>query len=286
MIVSAPFSSTTAPVRAAAARAGGDPIRAGAPNARANSPACGVSTAAPRKRLGLAGEGREHIGVRDDPATGRQQHRQRGACRIRPEPGPHTQTLRRSSSSSSASGASLTSTPGDAGAIDVAARRSPRCVTSPAPPRRAASAASRAAPVMVAPPTTVTWPRRILVRLRLRASAGATAPAGWRSRSLAHRCSTAVGQADIGQHRLAAQLAPRQQQMPGLEPEEGHRQRRLRRIAAHRAGGAIEPARHIHRDHAPRRAQRIGDDARPHRAPGRRRTPHRSPAPRAPPPPG
>ena len=37
----------------------------GAPNTRVNSPSCGVSTAAAAQRVGIAGEGGEHVGVGD-----------------------------------------------------------------------------------------------------------------------------------------------------------------------------------------------------------------------------
>ena len=76
-----------------------------------------------------------------------------------------------------------------------------------------------------------------------------------------HIAQHGTGQADIGEHRFAAQLAAGQQKMPRLEPEEAHRQRCLRRIAAHRAGAAIDTARHIDGNHTPRRTQRIGNDA-------------------------
>ena len=133
-------------------------------------------------------------------------------------------------------------------------------VTRPAPPRRAASAARRAAPVIVAPPTTVTWPREYLCDCD--PGTGRRHSSGRLAKHVGRTCcSTAVGQADIGEHGLAAQFATRQQKMPRLQPEERHRQRCLRRKATHRAGSAIEPARHIHRNHTPRRAQRIGDDA-------------------------
>ena len=68
-------------------------------------------------------------------------------------------------------------------------------------------------------------------------------------------------QSDIGQHDLAAEHVARQQQMPGLEPEERDRQRCLRRIPTHRAGRAVEPARYIDSHHTPRGAQRIGDQS-------------------------
>ena len=70
----------------------------------------------------------------------------------------------------------------------------------------------------------------------------------------------AVRQADIGQQRLAAQHPPRQQQMAGLQPEEGHGQRRPRREAAHLPGAAIQPGGDIDRqDRHPHGAQRRGD---------------------------
>ena len=110
-----PFSSTTAPVRAAAARAAAAGLRPGRPNTRANSPACGVSTAAPRKASGLPAKAEKRVGVghhacarRRSAAAGRPRARlgaearaadpdmAAGVCQQRP-----------------ASGASLTSRPGE-----------------------------------------------------------------------------------------------------------------------------------------------------------------------------
>ncbi len=134
-------------------------------------------------------------------------------------------------------------------------------VTRPAPPRRAASAASRAAPVIVAPPTTVTWPREYLWDCgRRRRQAPQLRQVGEGIRARPAR-SAAPGKPISASTSLAAQLAARQQQMARLQAEERDGQHRLRGIAAHRAGGAVQPARHIHRDHAPGGAQRVGDDA-------------------------
>ncbi len=62
------------------------------------------------------------------------------------------------------------------------------------------------------------------------------------------RRQDARGDADIHQHDVAREHAPRQQQMAGLLAEEGHGHRRRRRCAAHRAAGAVEPARHVDGD--------------------------------------
>ncbi len=76
-----------------------------------------------------------------------------------------------------------------------------------------------------------------------------------------HLLQNGPGHADIGEHDLAAPHAARQQEMPGLQPEERDRQFGLGRISAYRAGRAVEPARHIDRHHAPGGTQRVGDDA-------------------------
>ena len=133
-------------------------------------------------------------------------------------------------------------------------------VTRPAPPRLAASAASRAAPVIVAPPTTVTWPREYLWDCD--PGTGSRHSSGRLAKHDGTTCfSTAPGSPISASTSLAAQFPARQQKVPRLQPEERHGQRGLRRKATHRAGRAIEPARHIHSNHTPRRAQRIGDDA-------------------------
>ena len=79
MMVSAPFSSTTAPVRAAAARAADSRSGAGAPNTRANSPPCGVSTAAPRSPSGLPAKAENTSASPTTVRAGRDQRRKRRA---------------------------------------------------------------------------------------------------------------------------------------------------------------------------------------------------------------
>ena len=81
-------------------------------------------------------------------------------------PGPASQTLRRSSAKSASSVASLTNWPGaSARSIAASSRFSACSVTKPAPSRRAADAASRAAPGMLAPAKMVSWPRVYLCAL-------------------------------------------------------------------------------------------------------------------------
>ena len=93
---------------------GGQPVGPGGPKTRANSPACGVSTAAPRKASGSPAKAENDIGVGHHGALRGDQHRQgRAGRRPAPRPGPQTQTWRRVSCSRSGRGASLTSRPGE-----------------------------------------------------------------------------------------------------------------------------------------------------------------------------
>ncbi len=87
----------------------------------------------------------------------------------------------------------------------------------------------------------------------------------------------AVGNADVGDFRPAAQKPARQQQVSGLEAEEGHGPRGLHGGALRRPGAAIDPARQI--DGEDRRAggvQRAPQDRRHRPASGRA-----SPAPKS-----
>jgi hypothetical protein len=68
-------------------------------------------------------------------------------------------------------------------------------------------------------------------------------------------------QADIGQHRLSAQVAPRKQQMARLQPEERYREFRVRCISTYGTRAAIHTARHIDRYHAPGSGQGVRRDS-------------------------
>ena len=59
------------------------------------------------------------------------------------------------------------------------------------------------------------------------------------------------GDADVGEPDRPAEHAPRQQQMAGLEAEEGDARARLDRDAAHLAGLAVEAGGDVDRKHAP-----------------------------------
>ena len=134
-------------------------------------------------------------------------------------------------------------------------------VTMPAPVRRAASAAIRAAPVIAGPPSTVTWPRAYLwasvAGVGRRHSAGVLAKVFGRTSSSAADGSP-ISASTSAPHRSR----PGSSRWPGLQAEERHAQRRLRRIAAHLPRRAVQSARHIHRHNASRCAQRVGDHAR------------------------
>ena len=216
-IVSAPFSSTTAPVRAAAARTA----------ARRSAPGCAEHArelagvrgqhAAPRSRSGAPAQAVSASASTTTARPAASSSRQRGRGRHRPEARPaHPHCAPAHRPAACASGR----------LIDDGARARRRDTRSALPMRgdgdhagaarrRAATAASRAAPVMAAPPSTVTWPREYLWPVRHRCRAAATAADGCRT-CAAHRVQRRIGQADIRQHRLAAQRAPRQQQVPRL----------------------------------------------------------------------
>src|SRR5262245_44510134 len=55
----------------------------------------------------------------------------------------------------------------------------------------------------------------------------------------------AVRDTDVGDASVAAKLTTRQEQMPGLEAEEGNRRLRLYGDALDGAGRTVHPARHI-----------------------------------------
>ena len=98
-----------------------------------------------------------------------------------------------------------------------------------------------------------------------------------------HRVEHRAGQSDIGQHQFAAQVAAGQQQVAGLAAEERHRHLGLRRIA--RAPARSPPSSPLGTSTATMRraARNTSATGHPRRAPARRRTPRRSPDPRAPP---
>ena len=114
MTVSAPFSSTTAPV-APPPRVPrpslSSPI---GPKTRANSPACGVSTARPASAAGIAGAGRERPGIGHHLPPGREQPAQRRPGRgiAGARPGPISQAAAAVIGQQRLGRASLTMVPG------------------------------------------------------------------------------------------------------------------------------------------------------------------------------
>ncbi len=128
----------------------------------------------------------------------------------------------------------------------------------PAPARRAASAARRAAPVMAAPPTTVTCPRVYLWASAVRAGSRHRVGRLAKARG-AIPSSTRVWDADIGQFDPSAQVAARQQQVARFQPEEGDRQFGCRGIAQRQSGRSVEARGNVDRDNAPGSFQGVGD---------------------------
>ena len=63
------------------------------------------------------------------------------------------------------------------------------------------------------------------------------------------RAPSSTGGCRYARHDRAAQVAAGQQQVTRLRPEEGHCERRARSDAADLAARAVDPARHIDRDH-------------------------------------
>ena len=175
--VSAPFSTTTASRKAAAARARArrEPSAGTAAtplNRRANSPSCGVATAwdPPAAIISTSSSARPEKLVRASasrtrprPASQATRTRSRVGAPL-PRPGPATMALRRSSvrvssrSSAPSQGRSMIAVIW--AAFSASAGLGDRSVTRPAPIRRAPRAASRAAPVRWAgPDSTTAWPR-------------------------------------------------------------------------------------------------------------------------------
>ncbi len=197
-IVSAPFSSTTAPVRLAAALAADSRSGDGIAENPGKLPRMRRQHGSAPQPVRIAGERRKHVRVRRPqfvpPRSGREGRARASAA---PRPGPQTQTTRRLSANSVGRSASLTSRPGSPPRYTEADPRA-AIVTMPAPARRAASAARREAPVISAPPTTVTCPRvylcASLVSVGSRHSAGQVGE-GVRLDRRQH----AVRDADVGQ---------------------------------------------------------------------------------------
>ena len=251
MIVSAPFSSTTAPVRVGGGARGAQPIRPGGAEHARELAGMRRQHRGAAQCIGVAGEGGEHVGVRHHAAARRDQQRGNAArAASAPRPGPHTQTWRRASCSSSASGASLTSRPGDAGAIDIAAAArgdrhhagagAPRGIGGQ--PRRAGHGGAAHHGDMAA---------RIFVRL---------AP-GSRQRPQLRQVGETWRASPVSARRRAARYRPARSRrtvprpgssnVPRLQAEERHGQRRLRRKATHGTSRAVQPARaHRRQPHA------------------------------------
>ena len=183
--VSAPLNKRTAPLSRAAARAlssfdSGAPLgeRPLGSNNRANSPACGVSTTGPGAALiacqSLSGSSEKLVSASASSTKARENEPPLSAVSTfsrvsaeTPRPGPIATTFLRASlsncSSAAASSASRSMTLMSAPAFIAIASRGLARVTSPAPARSAAAAASRAAPVNDAPPqTTRACPREYL----------------------------------------------------------------------------------------------------------------------------
>ncbi len=59
------------------------------------------------------------------------------------------------------------------------------------------------------------------------------------------------GNADVGEPDRAGERAPRQQEMTGLEPEEGHARARFDRDAANLAGFPVDSGGNVDREHGP-----------------------------------
>ena len=122
-------------------------------------------------------------------------------------------------------------------------------VANPAPARRAASAASRAAPVATSPPRMVTCPRAYLWSPRSSRCRCCRHRAGAFSQSRGAICvQYAARYADIDHAQLAAALEPFQRIVTGLGAKERHRALRARRPAHHLAAVAVKAARHVDGD--------------------------------------
>ena len=199
MTVAAPFSTTTAPARpAASAAAASRPCSSRPGNRRRNSPSCGVSTSS-RSRASNRSPGQPSNTVRPSASTTRAAPvpaRARTLARVAsltPAAGPMTTASRLAAASARASselnGVSMIAS--IAGAMIAVASGGHRIRTTPAPIRRPARAASRAAPVWLAfPDTTPSRPRACLcvstpgqgMAARQSGRAGRVIPAYLRSR--------------------------------------------------------------------------------------------------------
>ena len=71
-----------------------------------------------------------------------------------------------------------------------------------------------------------------------------------------------LGNADVGEPDRAGERAPRQQQMAGLEPKEGHARARFDRGPADLAGFPVDSGGDVDREHAPAGAREGVDRAR------------------------
>ena len=264
--VSGPLSSTTAPLRAAAARTRSSFERLGcllliSLNNRGNSPSCGVSTTcgsgealiASNRRSGAAAKLVSASASSTSPRCADNAVRTRSRVRSpTPAPGPITRALRRISVSSSANSTTVstarTITAVSAAALTASASRGDASVTSPAPARRQPRAASRAAPVAaISPDTTTAWPRAYLWP-SIRGTGNDSAQA---LRNVLERLRLNFGEhagvdADIGDADPAAAMHPaRQQQMRRLAAEERHGLGGVDGDAHHGAGGAVDAARQV-----------------------------------------
>ena len=279
MIVSAPFSSTTAPVRAAAARAAATPIGAGIAERTGKLARVRRQDGRSAQRLGLTGERGKHVGVSHHAAAGREQDRQGGAGCVRPEPRPAHPDVAPLVLQQFGQRCVADQHAGRAGTIDVAAAgRRDGHQAGAAAPRRIGRQPRRSGHRRAADHRDVA--ARILVRLRPRrrqapqlrqvgeGMSGGPAAAPLR----AGRCRPARSRRTARVQAAADGPASGGRTSPSASPAARSRApRRWRR----RARSAHPPRRRAARRATCRRR------CRRRRAPGRRRTPHRSPGPRA-----
>src|SRR3984957_2247259 len=181
-----------------------------------------------------------------------------------PAPGPSAMARRRSSASRAsnsrafAKGATITAVRW--AELTATASGGLATLTMPAPARKAARAASRAAPVWWPEPDRMSAAPRAYLWLPAVGRGSGPAPTGRRIDEGFRRDGgeRGFGNANVGEPDRAGERASGLEEMAGLEPKEGHARARFDRGAANPAGFPVDSGGNVDREHmAPRALERV-----------------------------